>query len=75
MSIFAKSSSARANAWFACTRSALAFWTSGVCSIGGQVLRIGGAVLRERSRQRRLLLLVGVLLLFVVELDEHLPGL
>ena len=40
----------------------------------GQVFGIGGAVLRERPRQRRLLLLVGVALLLVVELDEHLAG-
>ena len=35
---------------------------------------VGSAVLRERPGQRRLLLLVGVALLLVVELDEHLAG-
>jgi hypothetical protein len=39
-----------------------------------QVLRVGGAVLRQRAGQRRLLLLVRVLLLLIVELNEHLPG-
>ena len=39
-----------------------------------KMLRVGSAVLRERPGQRRLLLLVGVALLLVVELDEHLAG-
>ena len=38
------------------------------------MLRVGRAVLRERAGERRLLLLVGVLLLLVVELDQHLAG-
>ena len=40
-----------------------------------QLLGVGRAVLRERPGQRRLLLLVGVLLLLVVELDQHLARL
>ncbi len=40
----------------------------------GQVLRIGRAVLRQRPRQRRLLLFEAVLLLLVVELDQDLAG-
>ena len=39
------------------------------------MLWIGRAVLRERARERRLLLLRRVLLPLVVEPDEHLPGL
>ena len=39
-----------------------------------QVLRIRRAVLGQGSGQRRLLLLVGVLLLLAIELDEDLPG-
>src|SRR5215207_5046583 len=38
------------------------------------MLGVRGAVLRERPGQRRLLLLVGIALLLVVELDEHLAG-
>ena len=41
----------------------------------GEMLRVRCAVLRERAGQRRLLLLEAVLLLFVVELNEDLPGL
>ena len=40
----------------------------------GQVLRIGRAVLRQRARQRGLLLFEAVLLLLAVELDQDLPG-
>ena len=36
------------------------------------MLRVGGAVLRERARQRRLLLIEVVLLFFVVQLNECL---
>ena len=67
-SVRLNSSLARSYACFACARSALAFCTSGVFSIGRQVLRVGRAVLRERARQRRLLLLEVVLLLLAIEL-------
>ena len=39
----------------------------------GQVLRIGRAVLGEGPRKRGLLLLKGVLLFLVIELDQDLP--
>ena len=42
--------------------------------MSGRCSRVGRAVLRERPGQRRLLLLVGVALLLVVELDQHLAG-
>jgi hypothetical protein len=40
----------------------------------GEVFGIGGAVLRERARQRGFLLLEVVLLLFLVDQDERLAG-
>ena len=38
------------------------------------MLGIGGTILRQRARQRRLLLIEVVLLLFAVQLDERLAG-
>ena len=69
------SSAARSYACFACTSSAAAFCTSGVCSIGGRWLGVRRAVLRQRAIERRLLLLELVLQLLAVELDQHLAGL
>ena len=41
----------------------------------GQAAGIRRAVLRQRARERSLLLLVGVLLFLAIELDDSLPGL
>ena len=53
--------------------SAAAFCTSGVCSIGGRCCGSVRAVLRQRARERRLLLVEVVLRLLAIELDQR-PG-
>ena len=69
-----KSSLARSNACFACCELGVRLLHVGRLLDVGQVLRIGGAVLRERARQRRLLLIEAVLLLLAIELNERLAG-
>ena len=75
ISVRLKSSLARSKACVACTSSALALSDVRRLLDLRQVLRVGRAVLRQRPRERRLLLLERVLLFLAVELDEDLPGL
>ena len=71
MSVCVKSSSARVECLIRLHEVRLGLLDVGCLLDVGQVLRIGRAVLRERPRQRGLLLLVGVLLLLVIELDQR----
>ena len=68
------SSTARSSDCFACRSSAAAFWTSGVCSIGGRTVRAGGTVFCQRAFEDGVLFVGAVPQFLVVELDEHLPG-